>query len=100
VGTVDIDTGRFTRIGILAGSDPKKIRWLEDDSMIFVLREPQGAFALYRIARGRPATRVGGLPYTEAEFSVSNDGHHVAAFGYSDKNDVYMIRNFGKMLRP
>jgi len=23
----------------------------------------------------------------------------VAAFGYSDKKDVYMIRNFGKMLR-
>jgi hypothetical protein len=100
VGTVDIDTGRFTRIETLAGSDPKKIKWLEDGSIIFVLREPQGAFALYRIARGRPARRVGGLPYTEAEFSVSNDGKHVAAFGYSDRSDVYMIRNFGKMLRP
>ena len=66
---------------------------------MFVLREKQGAFALYRIVRGRPAERVGGLPYTEADFSVSNDGKHVAAFGYSDKNDVYMIRNFGKMLR-
>jgi hypothetical protein len=99
VGTVDIDAGRFTRIGIVAGSDPKKIKWLEDGSMMFVLREPPGAFALYRIARGRPPRRVGGLPYAEAEFSVSNDGSHVAAFGYSDKNDVYMIRNFGKMLR-
>jgi hypothetical protein len=66
--------------------------------MMFVLREPQGAFALYRIARGRPPSRVGGLPHTQADFSVSNDGKHVAAFGYSDKNDVYMIRNFGKML--
>jgi Tol biopolymer transport system component len=99
VGTVDIDSGRFTRIGTFAGSDPKKIKWLEDDSMVFVLREPQGAFALYRIARGRPARRVGGLPYTEAEFSLSSDGNHVAAFGYSDRSDVYMIRNFGKMLR-
>jgi hypothetical protein len=67
--------------------------------MMFILREPQGAFALYRIARGRPARRVGALPYTEADFSVSSDGKHVAAFGYSDKTDVYMIRNFGKMLR-
>ncbi len=99
VGTVDIDTGRFTRIGIVAGSDPHKIKWLEDGSMMFILREPQGAFALYRIARGTPASRVGSLPYTQADFSVSSDGNHVAAFGYSDKNDVYMIRNFGKMLR-
>jgi hypothetical protein len=100
VGTVDIDTGRFTRIGTLAGSDPQKIKWIEDGSMMFVFREPQGAYALYTIARGKPARRVGGLPYTQADFSVSNDGHHVAAFGYSDKSDVYMIRNFGKMLRP
>jgi serine/threonine protein kinase/Tol biopolymer transport system component len=99
VGTVDIDTGRFTRIGAVAGSDPHKIKWLANGSMMFVLREPQGAFALYRIARGKTARRVGGLPYTEADFSVSTDGNHVAAFGYSDKNDVYMIRNFGKMLR-
>ena len=99
VGTVDIDTGRFTRIGSVAGSDPHKIKWLEDGSMMFVLREPQGAFALYRVARGRPARRLGGLPYTDADFSVSSDGSHLVAFGYSDKTDVYMIRNFGKMLR-
>jgi hypothetical protein len=98
VGIVEIETGRFTRMGRVAGSDPQTIKWLEDGSMMFVLREPQGAYALYRIARGRPPSRVGGLPHTRADFSVSNDGKHVAAFGYSDKNDVYMIRNFGKML--
>ncbi len=99
VGAVDIDTGRFTRIAIVAGSDPQKVKWIEDGSMMFVLREPAGAFALYRIARGASARRVGVLPHTQADFSVSSDGKHVAAFGYSDKNDVYMIRNFGKMLR-
>ena len=100
VGTLDIDTGRFTRLLIVAASDPKRIGWLEDGSMMLVIREPQGAFALYRIARDGPARRVGGLPYADAEFSVSSDGNRVAAFGYSDRNDVYMIRNFGKMLRP
>ena len=34
-----------------------------------------------------------------AEFSVSNDGAHLAMFRYRDKNDVYMIRNFGQLLR-
>ncbi|HEV7388643.1 MAG TPA: hypothetical protein VGN73_08530, partial [Gemmatimonadaceae bacterium] len=100
VATVDIESGRFTRIGSLGGRDPQQIKWLEDGRMSVVLREPPGAFALYRIARGRPAERLGVLPYTEADYSVSNDGNHVAVFGYSDKNDVYMIRNFGKMLRP
>jgi dipeptidyl aminopeptidase/acylaminoacyl peptidase len=99
VATVDIDSGRFARIGIVAGSDPEQIKWIDDGNMLFVFREPQGAFALYRTAQGGPARRVGGLPYTQADFSVSNDGNHVAAFGYSDRNDVYMIRNFGKMLR-
>jgi serine/threonine protein kinase len=99
VATLDIDTGRFTRLGILAGGDPQQIKWIRDGSMMFVFREPQGAFALYRMARDRPAKRVGVLPYTDADFRVSSDGNHVAAFGYSDKSDVYMIRNFGKMLR-
>jgi serine/threonine protein kinase len=99
VATVDIESGRFTRIGIFSGSDPQNITWLEDGSIMFVLHEKQGAFALYRIAPGRPAERLGVLPYTQADYSVSNDGRHVAAFGYSDKKDVYMIRNFGKMLR-
>ena len=99
VGTVDIDTGRFIKLAAIPGSDLHQIRWLDDGSMVFVLREPQGAFALYSMARGRRARRIGGLPYTEADFSVSTDGKHVAVFGFSDKTDIYMIRNFGKMLR-
>jgi serine/threonine protein kinase len=99
VATVDIETGRFTRIGSVRGSDPQRITWLEDGSIVFVFREPEGAWGLYRIVPGQPAEKLGGLPYTQADFSVSNDGRHVAAFGYSDKKDVYMIRNFGKMLR-
>jgi hypothetical protein len=99
VGTVDIETGRFTRMVGVAGTDPQRIQWLDDGTIMFVVREKQGAFALYRIVRGRPFERLGVLPYAQADFSVSNDGRHVAAFGYNDKNDVYMIRNFGKMLR-
>ncbi len=99
VATVDIETGTFGRIGAFAGSDPQKIAWLEDGSIMSVLREPEGAWVFYRIPPGRPAERLGTLPHTRAEFSVSNDGRHVAMFSYSDKNDVYMIRNFGRMLR-
>jgi hypothetical protein len=99
VATADIESGRFNRLGTFAGSDPQRITWLDDGSIMFVLREKQGAFALHRLVPGRPVERLGVLPYTLAEFSVSNDGRHVAAFGSNDKNDVYMIRNFGEMLR-
>ena len=99
VATVNIESGRFTRIGIFGGSDPQRTTWLGDGSIMFVFREAQGAFALYRIVQGRPAERLGVLPYTQADYSVSYDGRHVAAIGYSDKNDIYMIRNFGKMIR-
>ena len=32
-------------------------------------------------------------------FAVTHDGKHVAMFSYSEKSDVYMIRNFGKLLQ-
>ena len=99
VATVDIETGRFTRIGGFAGSDPKQVAWLEDGPTMSIFREPQGAWALYRIPRGLPAQRLGFLPHTRADFTVSKDGKHVAMFRYVDKNDVYMIRNFGELLR-
>ena len=99
VATVDVNTGGFTRTGIFAGSDPQQVKWLEDGSTMSIFREPGGAWAFYRIRPGRSAERLGALPHRRAEFSVSNDGRHVAVFSYTDKNDVYMIRNFGKMLR-
>ena len=99
VATVDIETRVFTRIGTFVGSDPQKIAWLSNGNIISIFREPEGAWVFYRIPPGRPAERLGTLPHTRAEFSVSNDGRHVAMFSYSDKNDVYMIRNFGKMVR-
>jgi hypothetical protein len=99
VATVDIETGRFTRIRSFAGSDPIHVAQLADGSIMSVFRDPENAWMLYRIRPGRPAERLGALPHTRAEFSVSNDGAHVAMFSYRDKNDVYMIRNFGKLLR-
>jgi dipeptidyl aminopeptidase/acylaminoacyl peptidase len=99
VATVDIESGHFTRIGTFAGSDPQEIEWLEDGGIMSVFREPGGAWVLYRVRPGRPAERLGTLPHTRAEFSISKDGRHAAMFGYSDKTDIYMIRNFGRMLR-
>jgi hypothetical protein len=72
---------------------------LNDGCIMLVLREPEGTWVLYSFSPGRPAERVGTLPHTRAEFSLSNDGRHPAAFGFNDNNDIFMIRNLGSMLR-
>jgi hypothetical protein len=100
VATVDIETGRFTKLGSVAGEWLDRIKWLGDGSIVFDLWETQGAWALYTIRPGGPMQRLGALPLRDPGFSVSNDGRHMVASNFSFKNDVYMIRNFGKMLRP
>ena len=97
--TLDIETGRFTKVGSLAGSDPHGLTWLDDGSIASVVRDPNGAWAFDRIHPGRPPERIGVLPLAQAEFSTSGDGTRVVMFSYRDRNDVYMIRNFGRLLR-
>jgi dipeptidyl aminopeptidase/acylaminoacyl peptidase len=99
VASVDIESGRFTKLGIFGGEALGRITWLDDGSILFVFRETQGAYALFRIAPGKSPQRIGSLPHTRATFSVSRDGRHMAAFSESDKSDVFVIRNFGKVLQ-
>ena len=99
VATVDIETGRFSRLANLAGSDPAFIGQLEDGVIISIVREPQGAWVIHRIRPGHRPERLGTLPHSRAEFSVSRDGKHVVLIRYTDRNDVHMIRNFGSILR-
>jgi dipeptidyl aminopeptidase/acylaminoacyl peptidase len=99
VSTMEIETGRFTKLATFGGETLGRITWLNDGIIMFVYRETQGAYALFQIAPGEPARRLGTLPHTRATFSVSADGRHMAAFSESDKSDVFVIRNFGKMLQ-
>jgi hypothetical protein len=99
VATMDIENGRFTKLGILGGDWLGGIRWLEDGNIMFDFREIQGGYALFTTRPGGATRRLGAFPYTQAISSVSKDGTHMAGFNSTFKNDVYMIRNFGKMLR-
>jgi Tol biopolymer transport system component len=98
VATMDIENGWFTRLGNLGGEWPGRIRWLEDGSIKFDIIETQGAWGLFTIVPGSPMQRLGAIPVGDW-LSVSKDGRYMAANNYSVKNDVYMIQNFGKMLR-
>ena len=100
VATVSMETGAYTKLAILGGEGLGRVTWLDDGTIVFTFRETQGAYALFQIAPGKPPQRLGALPHTRATFSISADGKHMAAFSQSDKDDVYVIRNFGKMLQP
>ena len=99
VALLDIETGRFTRIGSIVGSDLHGLAGLADGTVLSILREPGGAWAFDQSGAGRAVERIGTIPHTQAEFSISSDGAHVVVFDYRDRNDVYMIRNFGRLLR-
>ena len=99
VATADIETGDFTRTAVFAGVHPQEVAGLDDGSTVAIFREREGAWAIYRIHPDRPPEKLGTLPHSRAEFSVSNDGRQVAMFSYSDKSDVYMLRNLGSVMR-
>jgi Tol biopolymer transport system component len=98
VATMDIETGRYRKIGSIGGEWFGRIRWLGDGSITFDVYETQGAMALYTTKVGGPIRRLGALPFSDADVSVSRDGRHMFASSFSFKNDLYMIRNFGRML--
>jgi hypothetical protein len=99
VATVDMENGRFTRVGTVNGVWMGGIRWLADSNITFDVYEKQEVMALYSIRPGGPARRVGTFPLRDATVSVSKDGSHMVASNFSFKSDVFMIRNFGEILR-
>jgi len=100
VATMDVESGVFEKVGSYDGEWLGRVHWLQDDSIMFDILELQGAWAVFTTTRrGSPTRRLGALPSGDATVSVSNDGRHMIASTISVKNDLYMIRNFGKMLR-
>jgi hypothetical protein len=99
VTTVDIENGHFSPPMMLGGEWLGGITWLEDGNIMFDVRELRGAYALFTTRPGGVPRRRGALPYTQEWSSVSKDGKHMAGFNFTMRTDVYMIRNFGKMLR-
>jgi hypothetical protein len=93
-----MEDGLFTKLGIHGGEWLGGIRWLEDGDIMFDFRETQGSYAFFTTRPGGATRRLGALPYTQEISSVSRDGIHMAGFSSTIRNDVYMIRNFGKLL--
>jgi hypothetical protein len=99
LATVDIENGRFTRLASVGAEWLGQVMWIEDGSILFDVYETQGAPALFRTTPGGATQRLGIFPLYDLNFSVSRDGRHMVASSFSFKRDIFMIRNFGKMLR-
>ena len=99
VATVEIENSGITRLATLSGDWLGGITWLADGNIMFDFRELRGAYALFTTRPGSAPRRLGALPYMQEVSSVSHDGKHMARFNSTMRTDVYMIRNFGKMLR-
>lgn len=99
VAQVNLRTGAFTRRGVVAAEDIGNLAWLDDQSLMFDIRETRGTQGLYAIRRDGAPTRVISLPHAPGKYSLSSDGRHFIAVSRSDKTDVYMIKNFGDFLK-
>ena len=98
LASMDIENGRFTKLATVGADWLGQVSWLDDGSIMFSVYETENAAALFRTTPGGPTQRLGAFPLRDLVFSVSRDGKHMVASSYSFKSDVFMIRNFGKML--
>jgi hypothetical protein len=74
------------------------LRWVADSSIVAIVNEAGHTAALYHI-RGTTARRLGLLPWgSDAKYEVSADGLRLVVALPQSQADLWLIRNFGKLL--
>jgi hypothetical protein len=80
------------------GSQPP--RWLSDGSLIVPILETSWTLAWYRIpATGGKPVRLGSPPRFPANYRLSEDGRRVMARPEDRRTDIYLVPNFGEVLK-
>ena len=78
----------------------RRPRWLDDGSIIVPVLETAWTMAWYRIpSAGGVAVRLGTPPRFPAEYGISANGRRAVALVEDRHTDIYMIRNFGSVLK-
>jgi hypothetical protein len=101
VHRISLTDGGVTRLASFTeGAWVEGARWLADGTIIVEIAETDWNLAWYRVpeAGGQPV-RLGTAPHYPADYSFSADGQRVVALAKDVRSDVYLIRNFGEMLR-
>jgi hypothetical protein len=74
------------------------LRWLVDGSIVAIVNEPGHTTALYSI-RGTAVRRLGVLPWgSDARYQISADGLRLVVALPQSHADLWLIRNFGRLL--
>ena len=97
---VSLVDGSATRLAAIMGEEPRPPRWITDGAIIAPVVETAGTMAWYRIpSAGGAAVRLGSPPQFPAEYAISASGRHAVATANYRRTDIFMIRNFGSVLK-
>ena len=97
---VSMVDGGTTRLAGFAAVDVAQPHWLQDGTIIVPVAVTQYTMAWYRLpAGGGPPARLGSPPRYPATYTISADGRRVLATAVDTRPDIYLIPNFGAMLK-
>jgi len=100
VHRVSLVDGSATRLAAFGGEGISQPAWLDDGTIIVPINETAWTQAWYRIpAGGGPAVRLGSPPRVPGEYRISADGRRAVARSEERHTDIYMIRNYGELLK-
>ena len=100
VQRISLVDGSATRLASIVAERMRVPRWLADGTVIVPVLETAGTMAWYSVpSTGGAAVRLGTPPRYPAEYSISGDGRKAVARVEEQHTDIYMIRNFGDLLK-
>ena len=100
VHRVSVVDGSAIRLVNLIGENIRAPKWIDDGSIILPIMETASTMVWYRIpSAGGRAVRLGAPPRFPAEYGISANGRHAVATVEDRHTDIYMIRNFGGILK-
>jgi tRNA A-37 threonylcarbamoyl transferase component Bud32 len=99
VARLSLNDGSLTQLASFYPQDVGEPFWLTDNTLIVPILETAATLAWYRVPiEGGTPKRLGSPPRFPAEYNLSRDGRRVIANTSEDSPDVYVIRNFARLL--
>ncbi len=100
VHRVSIGDGSVTRLAAFGGEGSQPPKWFDDGSIVIPILETSSTLAWYRIppGGGKPV-RMGTPPRYPAQYRFSGDGLRVMARAQDRRTDIYLVPNFGEVLK-
>ena len=100
VHRISIVDGSATRLARLGGEGHQPPKWLDDGSIVVPVLETEWNLAWYRIPPGGgEPVRMGSPPRYPGLYRWSGDGLRVMARTEERRSDIYLVPNYGEVLR-